>query len=102
MDAPHSFTEALQAIAKELRENAPSHTLLNRAASQIDHLGRQLHGIGFGHDAEIANCFSAALRELGASHLLPEEQRAHTVDHAACHLDAALTHLENSPPSHAS
>ncbi len=101
MDAPQSFTEALQEIAKELRANAPSHTLLNRAASQIDHLGRHLHGIGFGHDAEIARCFSAALRGLSASHLLPEEQRANTVNQAVSHLDAALAHLESGPPSHA-
>lgn len=90
-----SFTEAVRATASELRESAPHHRVLNLAASRIDQLGRQLHGVGFVHDREIADCFTAAIRELHASHLLPQEERAETVGRAAAALDGAVERMEN-------
>ena len=92
MGATPSFTEAVREIASGLRENAPHHTRLNRAASEIDQAGRKLHGLGLAHDREIADCFTAAIRELSASHTLPEEKRAETVRQAVSHLEAALGH----------
>lgn len=94
MGGQPSFTEAVRAIASGLREYAHSHTYLNRASSEIDHLGRQLHGLGYVRDREIADCFTAALGELGAAHRLAEEERAEAVRRVACHLDAALAHAE--------
>lgn len=94
MGVQPSFTEAIRTIARELREHAHSHTHLNRASSGIDHLGRQLHGLGYVRDREIADSFTAALAELSASHGLAEEDRAEAVQRVAGHLDAALGHAE--------
>jgi hypothetical protein len=65
---------------------------VNGAASGIDHLGRRLHGLGCVRDREIADCFTAAVGELGACHPLPEDDRRPAVDAAVGHLDAALAH----------
>lgn len=90
MDGPPFFTDEIRAIASGLRDDAHTHSHLNRAESRIDHLGRQLHGIGYVRHREIADAFTAALRELAESHALPEETRAAAVNRAAAHLDAAV------------
>lgn len=90
-----SFTEAVRAIASELRESAPHHRVLNLAASRVDGLGRQLHGVCFVHDREIADGFTAAIRELDAAHGLPQDERAETVGRAAAALDAAADRMES-------
>ncbi len=92
MDGPSSYSEAIRAVVGGLREGAPSHSHLNRAAARIDHLGRRLHGLGYVRGREIAACFTAALDELGASHVLPDEGRAEAVRRAIGHLEAALDH----------
>ena len=90
MDGPPFFTDEIRAIADGLRDDAHTHSHLNRAESRIDHLGRVLHGIGFVQHREIADALTAALRELAESHALPEETRTAAVNRAAVHLDAAL------------
>jgi hypothetical protein len=90
MDGPPSFTEAIRAVASGLREDAHSHTHLNRAAARIDQLGRLLHGLGYVRGREIADCFTAALGELSASHGLPDDRRAEAVHRAVRQLEAAL------------
>ena len=90
MDGPPSFTEAIREIASGLRDEAPSHPRLNRAAAGIDQLGRRLHGIGYVRGGDIADCFTAALRELDAAHGLADEERAEAVQRAASRLEAAL------------
>ena len=99
MDGPPFFTDEIRAIANGLRQDALSHSHPNRAESRIDHLGRQLHGIGFVRHREIADAFTAALRELAASHALPEETRAAAVNRAAAHLEAALDAAAEGMPS---
>ncbi len=94
MAEPPSFSDRIREIASGLREERRSHVRLNRAASGIDHLGRKLAGLGFVRDREIGGCFNDALRELSASHALPEEKRDEAVDRAASHLDAALAHAD--------
>ncbi len=94
MGEPPSFSGEIRGIADGLRDDARSHTRLNRAASRIDHLGRKLHGIGYVRDREIGGCFTEALRELSASHGLPEALRAEAVRRAAAHLDAAAAHSD--------
>lgn len=94
MDAPSPFVEEIRAIVAGLRGDVRSHDRLNGAAWRIDHLGRQLHGLGFVRDREVADCFTSALGELGASHELPEEERAEAALRAARHLEAALAHAE--------
>jgi hypothetical protein len=89
-----AFTDAIGAIASGLRDEGHSHAHLNHAASRIDHLGRQLHGLGFARDLEIAACFTAALADLHSSHHLPEVGRASTVGSAIDRLEAALTHAD--------
>lgn len=92
MGGPPSFTEAIRAVAGGLREDARSHAHLNRAAAQIDDLGRRLHGLGYVRAREMADCLTAALADLDASHALPEETRAEAVHRAAGHLEDALEH----------
>ena len=92
MDRPPSFTEAIRAVASELRDGGHTHTALNRASSAIDHLGRRLHGIGYVRGHEIADCLTTALGELSASHGLPDEERAEAVHRAVRQLEAALDH----------
>jgi hypothetical protein len=89
-----AFTDSIGAIIAGLRGGAPSHARVNGAASAIDHLGRRLHGLGCVRDREIADCFTAAVGELGACHPLPEDERRPAVDAALRHLEAALTHAE--------
>jgi hypothetical protein len=96
--ARSSFREAVGTIASELRANAPGHPFLNRAASGIDLLGRRLHGLGFVHDREIADGLTAAIAEVRASHLLPQEERAETIHRAARHLDAAFDRMAAAEP----
>lgn len=86
-------------IATHLRESALSHSVLNRAASQIDHLGRKLHGFEFSQDREIAECLTAAIRALNDSHAIPEDKRAATVAEAVLQLDFAVRHLERETAS---
>lgn len=89
-----AFTDAIRSIVAGLREGRPTHARVNGAASGIDHLGRRLHGLGWVRDREIADCFTAAVGELGACHPLPEEDRGEAVDAAVRHLEAALVHSE--------
>jgi hypothetical protein len=99
LSARSSFMEAVGVIACGLRENAPGHPFLNRAASRIDLLGRRLHGLGFADDREIADGLTAAIGELRASHLLPQDGRAGTVHRAANHLDAAVARMASGEPA---
>ena len=94
MGEPPSFSDEIRDIANGLRADGPSHTRLNRAASGIDHLGRKLHGIGYARDREIGGCFTEALRELSASHALPDAMREEAVLRAATYLEAAAAHSE--------
>lgn len=93
-----SFIEAIRSIAGALRQNPHSHTHLNRAASEIDQLGRRLHGYGLVHEGVIAGCLTEAVRELGASNALPERERAEAVLRAVGQLEAAAAHAEGDPP----
>jgi hypothetical protein len=92
MDGPPFFTDEIRAIAGALRGDAHSHARLNLAESRIDQLGRRLHGLEYVRGREIAGCFTAALRELGESHALPDERRGRAVHQAVVHLEAALGH----------
>jgi hypothetical protein len=92
MDGPPAFGQSIRDVAAGLRDNAPSHTLLNRAEARIDDLGRRLHGFGYVRNLEMADCFTAALRELAASHVLPEEERGEAVEQAVAQLAAAAAH----------
>lgn len=92
MDGPPSFTDAIRATASGLREVPHTHTQLNRAAAGIDHLGRQLHGLGYVRGGEIAGCFTSAVGELSAAHGVPEEMRGEAVQRAVRELEAALDH----------
>ncbi len=94
MGEPPSFSDEIREIAKGLREDATSHTQLNRAASGIDHLGRKLAGLGFVRDREIGGCLNEALRELDTSHGLQDEKRADALRRAATQLDDAVAHSE--------
>jgi hypothetical protein len=94
LTAPPSFTEALRAALEMLREGAPTHARLNGAAFRIDQLGRQLHGLGLARDREVAHALNAAVRILGESHELAEDERAGAVAEAVRHLRAALAHAE--------
>ena len=96
-----AFTDGIRAIVAGLREGPPTHPRVNGAAVSIDHLGRRLHGLGCVRDREIADCFTAAVGELGACHPLPEAERGAAVDAAIRHLDAAATHAEEGvlPPA---
>lgn len=98
MAGPQSFSEAIRAVADGMREQAPSHAQLNRAEVRIDHLGRQLHGLGLVRSREIAGCLTTALDELSASHALPEEERAEPVHRAVGQLEAALDHAAAGVP----
>jgi hypothetical protein len=99
-----AFADAIGAIVDGLRGGAPSHARVNGAASGIDHLGRRLHGLGCVRDREIADCFTAAVGELGACHPLPEDERRPAVAAAIRHLDAARVHAAEGvlPPLPAS
>ncbi|HLL84313.1 MAG TPA: hypothetical protein VK420_16740 [Longimicrobium sp.] len=99
MTAPTSFTEALRVIVEVLREGAPTHARLNGAAFRIDQLGRQLHGLGLARDREVAHALTAAVRVLGESHELAEDDRAGAVSEAVRHLRAALAHAEEGGAS---
>ena len=85
-----TFAEAIQSIARALREGVPSHSHVNGAAARIDHLGRRLHGLGCVRDREIATCFTAAIAELDASHGFAEDARGEAVGRAAGQMEAAL------------
>lgn len=92
--ASPAFAEAIDEIARSLREGVPSHALLNGAAARIDHLGRRLHGLGCVRDREIAACFTAAIGELDASHVLAEDARGESVARAAGQLEAAVAYAD--------
>ncbi|HEX6748063.1 MAG TPA: hypothetical protein VF092_12285 [Longimicrobium sp.] len=92
MGEPSAFNEALRRITRELCGAPLTHVVLNRASSEIDQLGRRLHGLGYARSREIADCFTAALADLDASHALPEETRAQAVRRATARLDDALAH----------
>lgn len=89
-----AFADSIRSIIGGLRGGVPSHARVNGAASGIDHLGRRLHGLGCVRDREIADCFTAAVGELGACHPLPEADRGAAVDAAVGHLEAALVHAQ--------
>jgi hypothetical protein len=104
MTEPSSFTGAIADIARALRGGGDTHPALNRASSAIDHLGRRLHGLGYLRGREMADCFTAALLALDASHGVEGEQRREAVARAAGQLDASLDHaaagiLPDSAPS---
>ncbi len=86
------FAEGIRSIVRGLQEEDRSHNHLNRAAFAIDQMGRQLHGVGYVRDREIADCLTAAVGALAGSHELPEENRRAAVTEAIRHLDAALAH----------
>ena len=92
--APTSLSETIRGIARGLRNDALSHSSLNRAATRVDYVGRQLHGLDCVRDAEIAACLTAALRELSDSHPLPEEQRCEGAQRAVAQLHAAADHVD--------
>jgi hypothetical protein len=92
MIEPSSFTDAIRRVAGDLRDGGGTHPAINRASSAIDHLGRQLHGIGYVRGGEIADCFTTALTELQKSHALADEKRGAAVDRAVHRLEAALEH----------
>ncbi len=92
MTGARTFTDAIRATADRLRDEAHSHLQLNRVEHRIDHLGRQLHGLGFVRGREIAACLTTALGELSASHALPEAKRADAVQRTVLELEAALDH----------
>ena len=96
MSTSESYAEAIRSIIAELRGHAPSHTNLNRAAIEIDKLGRHLGGLGLAHDRDIGACFTSAIAALAAAHPLDEEQRAAPVRQALGHLEAALAHAEGA------
>lgn len=89
-----TFAEAIQLIARGLRQGVPSHAHLNGAAARIDHLGRRLHGLGCVRDREIAACFTAAIAELDASHGLEDDARGEAVARAAGQMEAALAYAD--------
>ena len=99
LTASSSFTEALRTILEVLQEGAPTHARLNGAAFRIDQLGRQLHGLGLARDREVAYGLNAAVRLLGESHELAEDERAGAVSEAVRHLRAALAHAEEGGAS---
>ena len=92
MAATQPFTEGIRSIVTGLQEEDRSHNHLNRAAFAIDQMGRQLHGVGYVRDREIAGCLTAAVHELAGSHELPEENRRAAVTAAIRHLHQALAH----------
>jgi hypothetical protein len=94
MMANPTFAESIDGIARALREGVPSHAHVNGAAARIDHLGRRLHGLGCVRDREIADCFTAAIAELDASHGFPEGARGEAVARAAGQLKAALAYVD--------
>lgn len=89
-----AFIEGVRAIERFLREDAPSHSVLNRAASHINQLGLKLHGLGFVHDREIADDFTAAIGELGACHALAVDRRAEAVHQVVRHLEEAVRRMQ--------
>lgn len=97
MDAVTSFTAAVREIASGLRESDPSHPFLNRAAGEIDQLGRRLHGLGMVRDREVADCLTSAIQALDAAHTLAGTDRAETVSRAAAHLESAADHAGSGP-----
>lgn len=92
--ADPTLAEAIGVIARGLRQGVPSHALLNGAAARIDHLGRRLHGLGCVRDREIAACFTAAIAQLDASHVLEEDARGEAVGRAAGQLEAAVAYAD--------
>lgn len=96
MSAALALTESVQKIAQVLRERPPQHWLLNRATSDIDQLGTQLHALAIRHSPEIAECLAGALGELAGAHALPEERRPDATVRAIEHLEAALGWLATS------
>jgi hypothetical protein len=94
MAIPSSFTNSVSEIARGLRDGPPSFFHLNRAAGQIDHLGRLLHGLSFIRDREIAACFTAAIHELHESIELPETARLETIERAVRQLETSLVYLD--------
>lgn len=92
MAEPPPLADAIREIVGELSGARPTHAVLNRAASGIDQLGRRLYGFGYVQSREIADCFTAALADLDASHALPEAAREETVRRAIRRLEGALEH----------
>lgn len=92
MTEPTSFAGQIRGIVSELRAAGPTHSALNRASSGIDQLGRRLYGLGYVRAGEIAQCFTAALADLDASHALPEETRPEAVRQVVDRLEEAVEH----------
>jgi hypothetical protein len=88
-----TFSDSITEIVDGLRDRSPSYFELNRAAAQIDHLGRLLHGHGWARDREIAACLTSAIAELHTSMELPESARTETTARAIGQLEAARAHI---------
>lgn len=86
------FADAIRDLSGELEAGPFSPVRLNHATSQIDHLRRRLHGLGWIRDHEIGGCLSAAVRELSQARLLREGDRVGAVRNAILRLDGALAH----------
>ena len=92
MSEPTTFAEQIRGIVSELRAAGPTHSALNRASSGIDQLGRRLYGLGYVRAGEIAQCFTAALADLDASHAVAEDARAEAVRRVIDRLEEAVEH----------
>jgi hypothetical protein len=101
MSTSESFAETLRGIIAELDGAEPSHSDLNRAAIDIDRLGRHLGGLGLANDREIGRGFTGAIAALASAHPVAQDKRADAVSRALAELRAALAHAENQPPGEA-
>jgi hypothetical protein len=98
MSASESFAHSLRGIIAELDGAEPSHTHLNRAAIDVDRLGRHLGGLGLANDREIGRAFTGAIAALASAHPVAQDKRADAVDRALAELRTALAHAENGTP----
>jgi hypothetical protein len=98
MSTSEPFAEVLRGIVAELHAAEPSHTALNRAAIDVDRLGRHLGGLGLPNDRQIGKCFTGAIAALASAHAVEQEKRTGAVGRALAELRAALAHAENGTP----
>lgn len=90
------FAEALGEIGRALAEAAPTHSLLNRAALQVDRLGRQLHGLRFPEEEEVAPRLFQAVQALASAHPLAEAERSGLVAEALSQMEVARRLVEET------
>lgn len=96
MDEDSPISTAVLSIVEELRGGSVSHSQLNRAAHEVDQVGRRLHGLGLGGDHEIAAALTTALSELTAAHHLREDARGAAVARVISGLKTAAANAERS------